>query len=87
MKLPKLELCINFQKYNSSFAPASQQRIKRLNQRMERTNTRFKHQSEQFWVAEKTTKGAGRFAPRPPLCFLGLPKFFELLLKSRICWL
>ena len=58
-KLPKLELGINFQKYNSSFAPASQQRIKKLNQRMERINTRFKHQSEQFWVAEKITKGGG----------------------------
>ena len=40
-KLPKLELGINLQKYNSSFAPASQQRIKILNQRMERTNTKY----------------------------------------------
>ena len=65
-------MCINFQKYNSSFAPASQQIIKRLNQRVERTNTRFKHQSEQFWVAEKNTKGGGTLKRPAPLCvFLG----------------
>ena len=33
-----------------------QQRIKRLKP----TNTRLKHQSEQFWVAEKLQRGAGR---------------------------
>ena len=44
----KLGLGLNFKKYNSSFAPASQQRIKRLNQRRKRTNTRFKHQSDLF---------------------------------------
>ena len=39
---------------------------------MERTNTRFKHQSEQFWVAEKTTKGGGALKRPAPLCsFLG----------------
>ena len=63
---------------------ASQQIIKKIKP----TNTRLKHQSEQFWAAEKNTKGGrGAKAPRPPLCFFGLPKFFELLLKSRICWL
>ena len=37
----KFGLGFNLKEYTSSFAPASQQRIKRLNQRMERTNTRF----------------------------------------------
>ena len=37
---------------------------------MERTNTRFKHQSEQFWVAEKTTKGGGALNLLLILCWL-----------------
>ena len=37
------------------------------------TNTRLKHQSEQFWVAEKTTKGG---AP-PPCVFFLAPKFLR----------
>ena len=49
---------------------------------IERKNTRLKHQSEQFWVAEKTTKGGGALKRPAPLCsFFWLPKFFELLLK------
>ena len=48
----KLGLGLNFKKYNSSFAPASQQRIKRLNQRRKRTNTRFKQQFDLFWERE-----------------------------------
>ena len=34
-------------------------------------NPRLQHQSEQFWVAQKPTKGGGGLRP----------KFFELLLK------
>ena len=30
------------------------------------TSTRLKHQSEQFWVAEKHTKGGGGRRPPPP---------------------
>ena len=45
-KSSKFKLRLIFQKSNSSFAPASQQIIKRLNQRMKRTNTRFNHQSD-----------------------------------------
>ena len=63
-KFQKLGLGLNLKECTSSFAPASQQRIKRLKP----TNTRLKHQSEQFWVAEKTIKGGrGAKAPRPPL--------------------
>ena len=52
-------------------APASQKGLKGK-------NTRLKHQSEQFWAAQKPTKG------RPPLpVFVALTKFFELMLKSR----
>ena len=54
-KFEKLELGLNLKECILSFAPASQQTIKRLKP----TNTRLKHQSEQFWVAQKT-KGAGR---------------------------
>ena len=66
-KFQKLGLGLNLKECTSSFAPASQQIIKRL----KATNTRLKHQSEQFWVAEKTQRGAGRFAPRPLCVFLG----------------
>ena len=43
-KFQKLGLGLNLKECTSSFAPASQQRIKRLKP----TNTRLKHQSEQF---------------------------------------
>ena len=67
-KFQKLGLGLNLKECTSSFAPASQQRIKRLKP----TNTRLKHQSEQFWVAEKTTKGGGALKRPAPLCvFLG----------------
>ena len=53
----------------SSFAPASQQRIKRLKPT---SQLRLKHQSEQFWFAEKNTKGGGALKRPAPLCgFLG----------------
>ena len=54
-KFEKLGLGLNLKECTLSFAPASQQRIKKLKP----TNTRLKHQSEQLWVAEKTTKGGG----------------------------
>ena len=61
----KLGLGLNFKKYNSSFAPASQQRIKRLNQRRKRKNTRFKQQFDLFWERESQP---GRTGPaRLPL--------------------
>ena len=76
----------------SSFAPASQQRIKRLKP----TNTRLKQQFEEFWEPQKTQRGAGRFSVPPPfvvfsatqncsdwclsLVFVG----FNLLI---LCWL
>ena len=43
------QVCYQLVPARTPFAPASQQRIKRLKP----TNTRLKHQSEQFWVAEK----------------------------------
>ena len=33
---------------------------------MERTNTRFKQQFEEFWEPKKTQRGAGRFSAPPP---------------------
>ena len=62
----KVRIGVNFQIYSSLFATASQQRIKRLNQRMERTNARFKQQFEEFWEPKKTQRGAGRFSAPPP---------------------
>ena len=64
-KFQKLGLGLNLKECTSSFAPASQQRIKRLKP----TNTRLKQQFEEFWEPKKTQRGAGREAPRPPLCF------------------
>ena len=51
------QVCYQLVPARTPFAPASQQRIKRLKP----TNTRLKHQSEQFWVAEKLQRAA-------PLC-------------------
>ena len=62
----KLGLGLNLKECTSSFAPASQQQIKILKP----TNTRLKHQSEQFWVAEKLQWGRGAKAPRPLCSFL-----------------
>ena len=85
-KFQKLGLGLNLKECTSSFAPASQQRIKRLKP----TNTRLKHQSEQLFVTEKTTK-----RPAPLCSFLGSQNSsncclirvfvgFNLLI---ICWL
>ena len=60
----KLGLGLNLKECTSSFAPASQQRIKILKP----TNMRLKQQSEQFWVAEKNTKGGGAPKRPAPLC-------------------
>ena len=91
-KFQKLGLGLNLKECTSSFAPASQQRIKRLKP----TNTRLKQQFEEFWEPKKTQRGAGRFSAPPPfvvfsatqncsdwclsLVFVG----FNLLI---LCWL
>ena len=80
-KVKKLEL--NIKECTSSFAPASQQRIKRLKP----TNTRLKQQFEKNGSPKKHKGGRGALAPRPPLCFFSDPKLFRLVLKSRIYWL
>ena len=72
-KCQKIGLGLKLKECTSSFAPASQQRIKRLKP----TNTRLKHQSEQFWVAEKTTKGGGALRAPPPFMFFGAPKILR----------
>ena len=54
-KFEKLGLGLNLKECTSSFAPASQQRIKRLKP----TNTRLKQQFEEFWEPKKTQRGAG----------------------------
>ena len=64
-------------KSNSSLAPGFTNKELKDSISRQRKNTSFKHQSEQFWVAQKTKRPA-------PLCSLWLPKFFELLIKSRI---
>ena len=70
-------VCYQLVPARTPFAPASQQRIKRLKP----TNTRLKHQSEQFWVAEKTTKGSQNSSNCClSLVFVG----FNLLI---LCWL
>ena len=46
---------LSLKECTSSFAPASQQRIKRLKP----TNTRLKQQFEEFWEPKKTQRGAG----------------------------
>ena len=77
----KLGLGLNLKECTSSFAPASQQRIKRLKP----TNTRLKHQSEQFWVAEKPTRGGAPPKFSPPLCrFLRSQNSSNCCLRSRI---
>ena len=49
------------------------------------TNTRLKQLSEQFWVAEKHTKGGGGLRPLPPLCmFFGSQNSSNCCLRSRI---
>ena len=90
-KVQKLGLGLNLKECTSSFAPASQQRIKRLKP----TNTRLKQQFEEFWERKNLQRGRGALAPRPlcsfsatqncsdwclSLVFVG----FNLLI---ICWL
>ena len=62
-KSQKLGLGLNLKECTSSFAPASQQRIKRLKP----TNTRLKQQFEEFWEPKNYKGGRGAKAPRPPL--------------------
>ena len=72
---------LNLKECTSSFAPASQQRIKRLKP----TNTRLKQQFEEFWEPKDYKGGRGALAPRPLCGFFSDPKLFRLVLKSRIC--
>ena len=60
------------------FAPASQNGLK-VN------NTRLKHQSEQFWFAQKPTKGGGLLKRLAPLCrFFSSQNSSNCCLRSRI---
>ena len=52
-KFEKLGLGLNLKECTSSFAPASQQRVKRLKP----TNTRFKHQSDYFFREREREMG------------------------------
>ena len=85
MKNIKVMQCsLSFQNlYNASFAPGFTNKELKDEISRQRKNTRFKHQSEQFWVAQKT-KGRGAVGAPPPFVFC-CSHFFELLLKSCIC--
>ena len=63
---------------------------------MVKLNTRLKHQSEQFWIAEKTTKGGGALKRPAPLCvFFGSQNYSNCCLSLIfvgfifliLCWL
>ena len=56
------QVCYQLVPARTPFAPASQQRIKRLKP----TNTRLKQQFEEFWEPKKLQRGAGRFSAPPP---------------------
>ena len=62
-KSEKLGLGLNLKECTSSFAPASQQRTKRLKP----TNMRLNQQFEEFWEPKNYKGGRGALAPRPPL--------------------
>ena len=72
-KFEKLGLGLNLKECTSSFAPASQQRIKRLKP----TNTRLKQQFEEFWERKNLQRGAGRFSAPPPFVVFQRPKIVQ----------